>query len=187
MLRSTISRWPSTLGCHSATALHAELTERGLVCSFRTLSRYLRTLTVRGVLPPTTVTPPKTRTLVGWLMRPEAALTEDERSGLKQALNDCPDLARLREHVAAFAGLLTSRPSNGRLLKWVNAARTDTLPALKTFATGLDKDWDAVLGAVTSPWSSGVVEGTVTKIKLAKRQMYGRAGLPLLRKRVLLL
>ncbi|MEY9934553.1 transposase [Catenulispora sp. GP43] len=95
-------------------------------------------------------------------------------------MDDCPDLARLREHVAAFADLLTNRPSNGRLLKWVNAARADTLPALKSFAMGLDKDWDAVLGAVTSPWSSGVVEGTVTKINLVKRQMYGRAGLPLL-------
>ena len=38
-----------------------------------------------------------------------------------------------------------------------------------------------------SPWSSGMVEGSVNKIKMVKRQMYGRAGLPLLRKRVLLL
>lgn len=56
-------------------------------------------------------TSPIRRTLVGWLMRPEAALTEDERSGLKQVLDDCPDLTRLREHVAAFADLLTHRPS----------------------------------------------------------------------------
>jgi transposase len=180
-----LARWSQ--GCHSATALHAELAERGLVCSFRTLSRYLRTLTVRGELTTATVAPPKTRTLVGWLMRPDAVLTDDEYRGLKQALDDCPDLARLHEHVASFADVLTHRPSNGGLLKWVEAARTDTLPALRTFAAGLDKDWDAVLGAVTSSWSSGVVEGTVTKIKLVKRQMYGRAGLPLLRKRVLLL
>ncbi|MEY9862954.1 transposase [Catenulispora sp. GAS73] len=157
-----LERWSQ--GCHSATALHAELTERGLVCSFRTLSRYLRTLTVRGELPPAAAAPPKTRALVGWLMRPAAVLTEEERNSLKQVLDDCPDLARLREHVAAFADLLTNRPSKGRLLKWVTAARSDSLSALRTFAVGLDKDWDAVLGAVTSPWNSGVVEGTVAKI-----------------------
>ncbi len=39
---------------------------------------------------------------------------------------------------------------------------------------------------LTLPWSSGVVEGTVNRIKMIKRQMYGRAGFPLLRKRVLL-
>ncbi len=39
---------------------------------------------------------------------------------------------------------------------------------------------------LTLPWSSGVVEGNVNRIKMIKRQMYGRAGFPLLRKRVLL-
>lgn len=85
---------------------------------------------MRGELPPAAVAPPKTRTLVGWLMRPDAVLTEDERSGLKRVLDDCPDLARLREHVAVFADLLTNRPSRGRLLKWVTAARSGTLSAL---------------------------------------------------------
>ena len=62
--------------------------------------------------------------------------------------------------------------------------KADDLTALKTFATGLDKDWSAIVAGVTLPWSSGTVEVSVNKIK---RQMYGRAGLPLLRKRVLLL
>jgi len=44
---------------------------------------------------------------------------------------------------------------------------------------------DAVRNGLTLPWNSGVVEGTVNKIKMIKRQMYGRAGFPLLRKRVL--
>jgi len=49
----------------------------------------------------------------------------------------------------------------------------------------LDKDWSAVVAAVTLAWSSGMVEGTANKIKMVKRQMHGRAGLPLLRKRIL--
>ena len=45
---------------------------------------------------------------------------------------------------------------------------------------------DAVTNGLTMPWSSGSVEGRVNHIKMIKRQMFGRAGLPLLRKRVLL-
>ncbi|MEY9895191.1 transposase [Catenulispora sp. MAP5-51] len=92
-------------------------------------------------------------------------------------------------HSVVRGSVPSSAASNARsaVSNRATAAQSDTLPALRTFAIGLDKDWDAVLGAVTSPWSSGIVEGTVTKIKLVKRQMYGRAGLPLLRKRVLLL
>ncbi|WP_420497754.1 hypothetical protein [Parafrankia soli] len=55
-----------------------------------------------------------------------------------------------------------------------------------SFATGLEKDWDAVIQGLTTHWNSGPVEGRVNHIKMVKRQMFGRAELPLLRKRVLL-
>ena len=58
--------------------------------------------------------------------------------------------------------------------------------ALNSFANGIRRDYQAVANAITLPWSSGKVEGTVNKIKLIKRQAYGRAGFPHLRKRVLL-
>ncbi|WP_327260310.1 transposase [Streptomyces sp. NBC_01232] len=61
-----------------------------------------------------------------------------------------------------------------------------TLPRLHTFATGLEKDWDAVLQGLSTRWNSGPVEGCVNHIKMIKRQVFGRAKLPLLRKRVLL-
>ena len=51
---------------------------------------------------------------------------------------------------------------------------------------GPNHDYAAVLNGLTLPWSSGVVEGNVNRLKIIKRQMYGRAGFPLLRKRVLL-
>ena len=54
------------------------------------------------------------------------------------------------------------------------------------FAQGLNQDLDAVTNGLTMPWSSGPVEGRVNHIKMIKRQMFGRAGLALLRKRVLL-
>lgn len=59
------------------------------------------------------------------------------------------------------------------------------LPDLRTFAERLQRDREAVLGAMTEEWSDGQVEGQITRLKLIKRQMYGRAKLDLLRKRVL--
>ena len=57
---------------------------------------------------------------------------------------------------------------------------------ISSFARGLEQDLDAVTNGLTMNWSSGPVEGRVNHIKMIKRQMFGRAGLPLLRKRVLL-
>jgi transposase len=57
---------------------------------------------------------------------------------------------------------------------------------LRSFANGPRKDLDAVTAGLTLPWNSGAVEGQVTRIKLLKRQGYGRAGFDLLRQRILL-
>ncbi|MFD8755671.1 transposase [Kitasatospora sp. NPDC059577] len=59
-------------------------------------------------------------------------------------------------------------------------------PAVRSFATGLLQDLDAVVAGLTLSYSSGAVEGHNNKIKMIKRQMFGRAGFDLLRKRVLL-
>ncbi|MBG0566961.1 transposase, partial [Actinoplanes aureus] len=56
----------------------------------------------------------------------------------------------------------------------------------QSFTAGLRRDHDAVVNGLTMPYSSGVVEGHVNRIKMIKRQMYGRANLDLLRKRILL-
>ncbi|WP_406725055.1 transposase [Streptomyces sp. GD-15H] len=73
-----------------------------------------------------------------------------------------------------------------RLPEWLDAVRQDDLPSLRTLASGIDRDRDAVIAGLTLPWSSGVVEGHVNRIKMLKRQMFCRAGFALLRKRVLL-
>ncbi|MGW3943893.1 hypothetical protein [Streptomyces phaeochromogenes] len=65
-------------------------------------------------------------------------------------------------------------------------ASGDGQHGLHTLAAGIDRGRDAVIAGLTLPWSSGVVEGHVNRIKMLKRQMFGRAGFRLLRKRVLL-
>ena len=74
----------------------------------------------------------------------------------------------------------------GRLDAWIAAVEADDQPDLHSFVRGIKRDYDAVRNGLTMPWSSGVVEGNVNRTKMIKRQMYGRAAFPLLRKRVLL-
>ncbi|MFE3146081.1 MULTISPECIES: transposase [unclassified Streptomyces] len=70
---------------------------------------------------------------------------------------------------------------------WIEAATSTTdLPSCRHFAQHLERGLDAVIADLTLPWNSGVVEGHVNRIKMLKRQMFGRAGFALLRKRVLL-
>ncbi|MFE7318529.1 transposase [Streptomyces sp. NPDC057555] len=64
--------------------------------------------------------------------------------------------------------------------------RADDLPALHTFVNGLGQDLGAVVAGLSLRYSSGAVEGHNNKIKMLKRQIFGRANLDLLRKRILL-
>ncbi|MEV6868357.1 transposase [Streptosporangium subroseum] len=68
----------------------------------------------------------------------------------------------------------------------VTRAEAGPVSELRGFATGLRRDWAAVTAGLTLTHSSGAVEGNINRIKMIKRQMYGRANHDLLRKRVLL-
>ena len=112
-------------------------------------------------------------------------LDDDEKAKLAQARERCPHLDALAGHVTEFAKILTGRHGD-RLDDWITAVEADDQPDLHSFVRGIKRDHDAVLNGLTLPWSSGVVEGNVNRVKMIKRQMYGRAAFPLLRKRVLL-
>jgi transposase len=69
--------------------------------------------------------------------------------------------------------------------EWLTDCTNSSLRTLQTFADTLKQDSAAVRAALTEQWSSGQVEGQVTRVKMVKRQMYGRASFHLLRQRVL--
>ena len=73
-----------------------------------------------------------------------------------------------------------------RLPAWITAVDLDDVPCLHSFTRGIRRDQAAVLNGLTLAHSSGAVEGNVCRIKALKRQMFGRASLDLLRKRILL-
>lgn len=93
----------------------------------------------------------------------------------------CPELAAARELATRFAQMCHARDPN-LLAPWLEAARQSELHA---FASGIERDRDAVLAALCFRWSNGQVEGQVHRLKAVKRTMYGRAKFDLLRKRVL--
>lgn len=175
-------RWNA--GCTSATALYAEITAMGYRGSYGTLRTYLRPFRTPGAAPKTPA-PPKVRQITGWLLRHPDNLDADDQIKIKDVRARCPHLDALAGHVTTFAEMLTGRHGE-RLDAWIAAVEADDLPDLHSFATGLKRDYDAVRNGLTLPHSSGAVEGTVNKIKMLKRQMFGRAKLDLLRKRILL-
>ncbi|MGW4898010.1 ISL3 family transposase [Kitasatospora sp. NPDC004240] len=128
---------------------------------------------------------PSVRDVTSWITRRPDRLRDEDAQQLKEVLARVPVLATTAEHVRAFAELMNDR--RGRELKdWITRVQQDQVPALRSFATGLLQDLDAVVAGLTLSYSSGAVEGHNNKIKMIKRQMFGRAGFDLLRKRVLL-
>ncbi len=92
-----------------------------------------------------------------------------------------PLLVEAREIIAAFQAMIRKK-SLADLEGWLTQARSSLVAS---FANGVTKGQAAVSAAITSPWSNGQTEGQITKLKLVKRQMYGRGKLDLLPARVI--
>jgi transposase len=170
-------------GCGNGSQLFREIRELGYNGSYSVVRGYLdQRRPAKTPLPPA---PPTVRDVTSWLTRHPDSLTDDDRPRLKALLERCPELQAADSHIRAFAQMLTQLTGQD-LPQWISGAKATALPGLSSFASGLEQDLDAVTAGLTTRWNSGPVEGRVNHIKMIKRQMYGRAGLPLLRKRVLL-
>ncbi|MFF2412308.1 transposase [Streptomyces sp. NPDC058092] len=174
-------RWNE--GRTNAWKLWEEIVPLGYQGSYQRVRAYLRQK--RTSPRPVTARPPSPRAVAGWVLRRPETLSETEHLHLKNVRANCPEIDALTGHVRSFATMLTERQGE-RLPDWLAAVRQDDLPSLHTLAAGIDRDREAVIAGLTLPWNSGVVEGHVNRIKMLKRQMFGRAGFQLLRKIVLL-
>jgi transposase len=92
-----------------------------------------------------------------------------------------PVLAAARHLLERFQAMIRRRDADG-LPAWLDDASASPMAG---FARGLRADQPAVAAALTLPWSNGQTEGHITRLKLVKRQMYGRAKLDLLRARLI--
>jgi transposase len=175
-------RWNE--GCTTAPTLFDEITAAGYRGGLTVLRDYLRPLR-SGAPPRERVRPPSVRVVTGWMTRHPDSLAPEETLKLKAILARCPDLDATAGHVHVFAEMMTARTGH-QLPGWIEKVQAEDLPELLSFVNGVVGDQVAVTAGLTLPFSSGAVEGQVNRIKMLKRQMFGRAGLDLLRKRVLL-
>ena len=120
-----------------------------------------------------------------WITSHPGHLTDEETAQLGRVKARSPQLNATATHVTAFAEMMTGRHGE-RLHAWIDAVELDDLPSLHSFTRGIRRDQAAVANGLTLAHSSGAVEGNVCRIKALKRQMFGRANLDLLRKRILL-
>ncbi len=128
---------------------------------------------------------PSAKNVAALLMRREEKLTEEQKSYLGRLCSADEALADARRLTQAFAEMTRNLEGGEKLDGWLGEAEASKAPAMRRFAAGLEKDLDAVRAGLTEEWSNGPVEGFVHKLKLLKRQGYGRAGFDLLRARML--
>lgn len=178
-------RWNE--GARDGAALHAELQKRGWNGSARTVRRYLAQFREPGTAPPAPPAVPKARQITRLLLTRPDHLEPGEREQLAAIRAGCPHIDALAGHITAFAEMMDGLTGAAHLDPWLAAVEAaGGQPELRSFATGIRIDKEAVLNGLTLPCSSGRVEGIVNKVKAVKRQMYGRASFTLLRKRIIL-
>jgi transposase len=198
------ARWQA--GCENASQLWRELRDQGFRGTRKRVSqwvqlhrthpprtgpkKYRRPMIASGatVAQPsasqvTTSPVPGARRLVWLLLKDESKLTDTERAMLQHIRQDA-DVEVAYGLAQQFLHLVRQRQPTA-FEPWLTACLTSGIPDLQTFATGLQREQEAVMAALTLPWSTGQVEGQVNRLKLIKRQGYGRASFDLLRHRVL--
>ena len=196
-------RWEE--GCHNGLGLWRELKTLGYAGSSRMVYRYLQPL--RQATPSTSsdalhLVSPLTTTKVlaaeqiaslgqytltqlQWLfVRWPEELTGEEQEFLAWLVEAHPSLATIYHLVQHFRRMIRSRAGH-ELEQWVQQCLDSHIRELVRFARGLQAEWEPAVAGLTHRASNGQTEGQVRKLKLIKRQTYGRAGFPLLRKRVL--
>jgi transposase len=107
-----------------------------------------------------------------------------QQTYLTQLCDADSHIAQTSELIQEFTTMLREREGE-RLDAWLSRVEEQGVSELQGFASGLRKDYDALKAGLTLEWSQGQVEGQVHRLKLLKRQMYGRGHFDLLRKRVL--
>ena len=177
-------RWQE--GCHNAAQLWRELRERGFDGSSRRVRQWVRQYhrpDRKSGPPPRTVTNllPSPRQTTWILLNGPRPADDQTKAWIEQFRQQIPEIQQTVQLATEFIVLLRERRGH-ELSHWRKQA---TQSPLASFAAGLDRDLAAVQAAFASPWSQGQVEGQVNRLKMLKRQMYGRASFPLLRSRVL--
>ncbi len=191
-----IKRWNE--GCRNAQQVHRELKELGYPGSDQPIVRFFAQFRKQKdarkfkQVDPASETPvkvpprrpPTASQVAHWITFKEEQRLDWQQKYLTQLCEADPDIAQAYELIHDFTTMLRERQGE-RLDAWLEKAENQGISELRSFAQGLKRDYDAVKAGLTLKWSQGAVEGHVHRLKLLKRQSYGRANFETLRKRVL--
>ncbi|WP_330656125.1 transposase [Alkaliphilus flagellatus] len=125
------------------------------------------------------------RTLISLLYKEIDSVKDITKKQLDKALNVYPELKIIYDIAKDFKALLFSKREFD-LESWMERAKTLNIKELNSFISGIKRDLEAVKSSIKYGFSNGLAEGTVNKIKVIKRIMYGRCSFEMLRKKVLL-
>jgi transposase len=126
---------------------------------------------------------PSAREAAWMLLRPEE-LTDEDKKTVELLCRLSPEVRQAQQLALGFVGLVKERRAD-ELRGWLIKAGRSEVAEFVSFANGITSDFRAVRAALEYEWSNGQTEGQVHRLKLIKRQMYGRGNLDLLRARVL--
>jgi transposase len=183
-------RWDE--GCHNKSRLFREVWDRGYGYSQSNVIRFLAQLE-RGDrdagsctygLPAPGIRPPSAYRVAIWFVSRSEQLSEKQSKYLDEVCQQAEEIRKARDLTGEFCSMLRALKGE-RLDEWMAKVESSGVVELQRFALSLKKDLGAVRAGLTLEFSQGQTEGHVNKLKLLKRQSYGRAGFVLLRKRVL--
>jgi transposase len=183
-----LERWQE--GCHNGVQLWREIRARGYPASVANVARFVRRLRQEGL--PRKVGSsslasrrgPSARQVAFLLVRCPLERTNEQRLYLEHLTQRDATIATASTLTERFAQMVRER-QGAELDRWIAQATQSGIAALQRFAQGLQSDYAAVKAGLTEIWSNGQTEGQINRLKLLKRQSYGRAGFALLRQRVL--
>ena len=173
-------------GEHNAKILHQELQAKGFLGHYQRVKMAIAPLRRGLPIDQPHQRPPSPREAARWIFTSPPRRNLDTAARLQRLLAHCPELGRTHTLVRAFAAMFDTNDPRP-LPDWLNQLEASRLPGLPSLAKVIRDDLSAVVQAITSPYSSGVNEGRITDVKLQKRLMAGRAKVPLLRQRVVLI
>ena len=125
------------------------------------------------------------RWLIKLLYKPIEKVKGITEEQLDRVIEKFPLIGKLYDQMNTFKETLFGKDIS-ELEKWMEEARTLDIEGLNSFVNGLSRDIDAVKNTIALDHSNGLAEGTVNKIKVSKRIMYGRCSFDTLKKKVLL-
>ncbi|MFE2973138.1 ISL3 family transposase [Streptomyces sp. NPDC059340] len=177
-------RWDE--GEHNAMVLHEELRSKGYLGHYQRVKMAIAPLRRGLPLDQPRERPPSPREAARWITTHPDRRSLHTTDRLHRLLEHCPELKRTHHLVRRFAAMLDNHDA-APLPSWLDELAHSGLPPLSGIAGALREDQHAVAQGISTTYSSGVNEGRITDVKLQKRLMAGRADVPLLRHRVVLI